>query len=621
MDLLIRIVDESGGHSDTEHSADKVVLGSANEAHIQLPLLELRHAIIESVEVTRSYSARESTKKVNSSLTKTRLVIRSIAQDGIEVNGNVVTQAVLQVGDLIDLPGATLHVEDAPPGFTGMIALRRAAGHVSNLSAQKLNLSDTVLAKRLFAWIGAGLVLLGMFILPLIFSGERAVDAPIAALFSDQVWTSGELHAAHELVTGDNCAGCHGAPFERVQNEACVACHGAVQDHVSAGFLAAVTLVDSGPDFGANANERCGTCHREHNEPTTLVSDADGDCLQCHATDGGVHRELDPLAQVDGFAKGTHPSYEYTLPRFDLQAFVGPGDTSWRYEAVGDSEISKSPETSELLFPHDLHLDPGAVTDLGSGDALTCGSCHSLSIDGEHFLPINMATHCQDCHQLDFDESDPERSLPHARLREAVFALEGMLLKKYFDPDDVGELFAYRKLPDRPSRSLGCTDAPDVCVERELKQIVAAQFEGEIGCAACHSFETQEAINIEDQYWVRPVKLPQDFVPDARFDHVAHQVLRDTETDALLLGDDACQTCHAAAGSSKATDLLMPAMDTCYQCHGDRDSSAQVALGCTSCHAYHPKSHLGRGLAVDQGFAAGQRLSVGGNNNNDQENQ
>jgi len=448
MDLLIRIVDESGGHSDTEHSSDKVVLGSANEAHIQLPLLELRHASIESVEVTRSYSTRESTKEVDSSLTKSRLVIRSIARDGIEVNGNVVTQAVLQVGDLIDLPGATLHVEDAPPGFTGMIALRRAAGHVSNLSTQKLNLSDTVLAKRLFAWMGAGLVLLGMFVLPLIFSGERAVDAPIAALFSDQVWTSGELHAAHELVTGDNCAGCHGAPFERVRNEACVACHGAVQDHVSAGFLAAVALVDSGPDFGANANERCGTCHREHNEPTTLVSDADGDCLQCHATDGGVHRELDPLAQVDGFAKETHPSYEYTLPRFDLQAFVGLGDTSWRYEAVGDSEISKSPETSELLFPHDLHLD------------------------GEHFLPVNMATHCQDCHQLDFDESDPERSLPHARLREAVFALEGMLLKKYFDPDDVGEPYAYRKLPDRPSRSVGCTDAPDVCVERELKQIV-----------------------------------------------------------------------------------------------------------------------------------------------------
>ena len=579
MDLLIRIADESGGHSDSELSFDKIMLGSANEAHIQLPGLELRHATIES--------------------NKHGLLIRSIARDGVQVNGSTVKQAALQVGDLVDLPGATLHIEEAPPGFDGTVMVRRAAGHVSSLSAQKLNLSDTLLAKRAFAWLGALLVVLGMFVLPFLFSGERAADAPVAALFSDQVWTSGELHVAHELVTGDNCAGCHGAPFERVQNEACVACHGAIQDHVSAGFLAASNLSTVGLDFGVKTNERCGTCHREHNEPSTLVSDADGDCIQCHSADDGIHRDSDPLARVVGFAQQTHPSYEYMLPRFDVQEFTGSGDSSWRLEAVSDAEILNSPETSELLFPHDIHLDPGEVTDLGTGEALTCGSCHNLSIDGEHYLPINMEAHCQDCHQLDFDESDPARSLPHARLREAVFALEGMLLKKYFDPDDTGDLFAYRRLPDRPERSAGCTDAPEVCVERELKQVVDAQFSGEIGCAACHSFERQDAIDIEDQYWVHPVQLPQDFVPDARFDHVAHQILRDIDSDALLVGDEACVTCHAAEESDKATDLLMPTMDNCYQCHGDRDSSAQVALGCIDCHAYHPRDMTGADLIVD----------------------
>jgi len=535
---------------------------------VQLPQLELRHATIES--------------------TKDGLLIRSIASDTTQINGSVSRQAVLRVGDFVDLPGVTLHIEQPPPGFDGMIVVKRAAGHVSSLQAQKLNLSDTVLAKRPFAWAGALLIVMGMFVLPLLFSGERAVDAPVAALFSDQVWTSGELHVAHELVTGDNCAGCHAAPFERVQNDACEACHGAIQDHVSSSFLAVTGSSAAGLDFGVNANERCGTCHREHNEPTTLVRDADGDCVQCHASADGIHRDIDPLAQVTGFAKDTHPSYEYMLPRFKLQEFTGSGDQGWRYEAVSEVQIGQGPETSELVFPHDQHLDPGEVTDLVTGDALTCGSCHSLSIDGEHFLPVTMEAHCQDCHQLDFDESDPERSLPHARLREAVFALEGMLLKKYFDPDDTGDLFAYRKLPDRPERSVGCTDAPDVCVERELRQVVDAQFSGEIGCAACHSFERQDAIDIEDQYWVHPVKLPQDFVPDARFDHVAHQVLRDTDSDALLMGDAACGTCHGAEDSDKATDLLMPTMDSCYQCHGDRDSAAQVALSCIDCHSYHP---------------------------------
>lgn len=586
MDLLIRIADESGGHSDVEHSQDKVMLGSANDAHVQLPLLELRHATLEK--------------------SKDGLLIRSIAREGVQVNGNSVKRAVLRAGDLVELPGASLHIDDAPGGFDGMVTVRRAAGHVSSLSAQKLNLADTILAKRSFAWLGAILIVVGMFVIPLLFSGERAADAPVAKLFSDQVWTSGELHAAHELVTGENCAGCHGAPFERVQNEACVACHGAIQDHVSSAFLAATNVSVDEADFGMNANERCGVCHREHNEPSTIVSDADSDCVQCHAVDNGIHRDADPLAAVAGFTPDSHPSYEFMLPRFELSNFTGTGDEGWRLEAVSDTEIENSPETSQLLFPHDIHLDPGEVTDLGSGEALTCGSCHSMSVDGEHFLPVDMETHCQDCHQLDFDESDPDRSLPHARLREAVFALEGMLLKKYFDPDDTGELFAYRKLPDRPARPAGCTDAPEVCVERELKEIVEAQFSGEIGCAACHSFEQQDAKDIEDQFWVHPVKLPQDFVPDARFDHIAHQVLRDNETEELLIGDEACETCHAAEGSKQATDLLMPTMDTCYECHGDRSSAAQVALACIDCHEYHPRGfdpgvlqNAGSGLKMD----------------------
>jgi len=566
MDLLIRISDQAGGHSDSEHSSDRVMLGSATEADVQLPLLELRHA---SLEVNRK-----------------GLQIRGIGRGGLSVNGNDVRRAVLLPGDLIELPGASIHVEEPPQGFDAMINVKRAQGHVSSIASQKLSLADTFLGKRAFAWLGAVFVLVCMFALPLLFSGERAVDSPVQSLFSDHVWSSGELHAAHELVTGDNCAGCHTTPFERVQNDSCEACHGAIKDHVSGAFLAAAPATG---DFGANANERCGVCHREHNEPSTLVSDADGDCVQCHGADQGIHRAIDPLAAVAGFAPDTHPSYEFMLPRFDLKDYAGGSDGGWRVEAVGDVELPNSPETSQLLFPHDLHLDATEVTDPASNEALSCGSCHSLAVDGEHYLPVSMEEHCQDCHQLDFDESDPDRSLPHARLREAVFALEGMLLKKYFDPDDTGELFAYRKLPDRPDRSMGCTDAPEVCVERELTQVVEAQFTGDAGCAACHSFETQQATDIEDRYWVHPVKLPQDFVPDARFDHVAHQVLRDNTSGELLSDDAACDTCHSARQSKSANDLLMPAMTTCYECHGDRTSGAQVSLACIDCHEYHPR--------------------------------
>ena len=337
--------------------------------------------------------------------------------------------------------------------------------------------------------------------------------------------------------------------------------------------------------------------------------------MQCHGIESGIHRSVDPLAEVSGFAATTHPNYEFLLPRFDLARFAGTEDGGWELEPVGEQNVGSTagnvgPETSQLIFPHDIHLDPGEVTDLASGEALTCSSCHSLSKDGEYFLPVDMETHCEDCHQLDFDESDPARSLPHARLREAVFALEGMLLKKYFDPDDTGE-YRYRRLPDRPDRTASCTDTqtPQQCIASELVSVVERQFSADVGCAACHSFEQQEAQDIEDQYWVHPVKLPQDFVPDARFDHVAHQVLRDTTqaeaSGELLFGDAACETCHAAEKSGAATDLLMPTMGKCYECHGDRDSGAQVALACIDCHAYHPRGNFAlEGLPDGAGSAS-----------------
>ena len=237
MELLIRTADEAGGHNDAEVSIDRLMFGSANEAHVQLPLLELRHATLE--------------------MTRSGLQLRAVAGANIQVNGTTVKRATVHPGDLVEFPGASVQVEEAPGGFDAMIMVKRAAGHTSTLSLQKLDLADTFLAKRAFAWIGALVIIVGMFVVPLLFSGDRAVDAPVTGLFSDHVWTSGELHAAHESVTGENCAGCHGAPFERVQNEACLACHRAIEDHVSAGFLAASAGSASSLDFGADANERC----------------------------------------------------------------------------------------------------------------------------------------------------------------------------------------------------------------------------------------------------------------------------------------------------------------------------------------------------------------------------
>jgi predicted CXXCH cytochrome family protein len=576
MDILLRQLTPGGGHSDAEHTTDRVTIGSAEDCLVQMPLAEPRHAYLE--------------------LARAGLRLRSLTKQHVLLNGEPAARATLKIGDLLEVPGGSLQISEAPAGFDAMVTISRSEGYVAALSQQRLGLADTWLAKRPFTWITTVAVLVGLFALPFMFSGERAATAPVAALMSDQLWTSGDLHAAHALVTGDDCSGCHQQPFVRVKSEACGECHGAVNDHVSPEFVA---IAGNSADFGIHSNDRCGVCHREHNEPSTLVSEADSDCVQCHGVSDGIHRDVDPLAFVGGFNSDSHPTYEYMLPRFDFANYAGSVDAGWRIEAVGEAAIPTQPESSNLLYPHDLHLDPAEVTDLVTNEALTCASCHRLAIDGEHFLPVTMEQHCQDCHQLDFDESDPDRSLPHARLKEAVHALEGMLLKKYFDPEDTGELFAYRRLPDRAARDQGCTDAPAVCVERELVAVVESQFEANRGCAECHNFRKEPASDIEDRYWVMPVRLPQDFVPDAQFDHVAHQVLR-ADNGELLRGDAACGTCHAATDSDKATQLLMPVMTTCYECHGDSRSSAEVALSCIDCHAYHPRDYQPR----DRGFLA-----------------
>jgi predicted CXXCH cytochrome family protein len=78
------------------------------------------------------------------------------------------------------------------------------------------------------------------------------------------------------------------------------------------------------------------------------------------------------------------------------------------------------------------------------------------------------------------------------------------------------------------------------------------------------------------------VKLTDDFMPHARFNHTAHRVLGDKK------GVDACLACHAAARSHEPTEVLLPKIETCLDCHADYSVASRAPMQCANCHEYHP---------------------------------
>jgi len=354
-----------------------------------------------------------------------------------------------------------------------------------------------------------------------------------------------------------------------VRDEACRECHDAVADH----FHRALADVD--------AIERCASCHREHNEPATLVVTADALCTDCHATRQPAGNAAEVKA-VTGFDIDAHPSFEAHLLKSVSRA-AGTGFAyDWRFEV---SEVANAVESSNLEFPHDVHLDPEKVRSISTSEALVCRDCHRLSPDEEHFEPITMERDCRSCHDLKFDETDPERELPHGEPIEAILAIEGHYLKKYSDPEGYRAERAKRRLPDRVVEDERCTGPAYACATRKTLTEAINQFTVR-GCVTCHAVEDNGNEDVYSRFQVLPIRLAADYFPSARFDHASHMTQKDAS------GDAACLTCHRADSSAQSADLLIPDIDSCVQCHADASRGDRVVLGCIDCHGYHPGAAL-----------------------------
>jgi len=106
-------------------------------------------------------------------------------------------------------------------------------------------------------------------------------------------------------------------------------------------------------------------------------------------------------------------------------------------------------------------------------------------------------------------------------------------------------------------------------------------------CNECHVLDFANGATLPT---VRASNMTVRFMPNARFDHSAHQGLT-------------CISCHVRATTSQdSAELLLPGIATCQQCHrpssslgtssqdGNAPHEGTAQSGCFECHTYHDQS-------------------------------
>jgi hypothetical protein len=370
-----------------------------------------------------------------------------------------------------------------------------------------------------------------------------------------RVYSSGRMSAAHAILTA-RCEVCHvrtaGGFSARATDAACLSCHDAPAHHADAVFTPS-----------------CASCHVEHRGEVRLTATADAACTQCHAdlrTAAGAPRFF---RTVTSFAAG-HP--EFAVLR------DGRGDPT------------------AIKLDHYRHMQPNLAGPHGPVQ-LVCQDCHRTPADrrgwrfGEARFRVaaaaaprdplagapsaaymavpTYAKACAGCHTLEFDKRFSE-GVPH----DAPEVIHKFLVEKFtaFIVAHPAEL----RVPRQPDRNL-----PERPIPPSYRLLTpAAWIAGRTAdaerllwgktCKQCHELDFTPGQPLPA---VAPSRITVRFMPHARFDHAAHQMLR-------------CTSCHAGATSSReSAQLLLPGIATCRQCH--RPGTETAESRCFECHTYH----------------------------------
>ena len=350
-------------------------------------------------------------------------------------------------------------------------------------------------------------------------------------------YNAGPLGHAHAIL-GQKCNACHvaQASFEKsATDQACLGCH-------------------DGPIHKANQtfSPSCSNCHVEHQGTLRMASTSDRACTQCHADLQTTHGASKFASSIRGF-DSSHPEF----------AVLRPGAT----------------DPGTIKFNHKVHLKMDLRGPNGPVQ-LKCADCHrtqgaaalmpvSFGPSNKSYMqPIDYEKDCASCHTLQFDRRFSE-SVPHKE-PQVVYDFVHQKLTAYIaahpaeiplvdEPD--------KRLPSRPPQPPARNAAEWV----QQRMADAELLLWRKSCKECHSLSYPngpDALPV-----VAKAAITARWLPDAKFDHEAHQMVE-------------CASCHAKANESTETsDVLLPGVATCRQCHHSGKDAAEAR--CFECHIYH----------------------------------
>ncbi len=453
--------------------------------------------------------------------------------------------------------------------------------------------------KRATAWILLSIILAGFLVLPIALhfrakeTGEPGVSQHLA-LMTSQNWLAGGMSSGHANLTAD-CRDCHVAPFTRVLDEDCLACHEDMRDHAQPEKMLASGQSHEGAGrwFASLRQElnipegRCGSCHFEHNGPAGVVPSDSQLCIDCHIN-LDQHVPETELVNVSNFSR-RHPEFS---PVIMLDPQSDPP------QLTRTTLVDHPKERNGLTFPHDFHLKGEEVArKLATlpanvraryGAELDCADCHQPDAAGALIKPIEMETHCSDCHSLAFAASETEvRNLPHGEPAQVRRVLEDYYLAQattILIGDQTASVLDRQLSADARARRERLRQQAFSTARENADAMIGRIFSEEGICLKCHdNADPAERVGLPE---MTPVRLTQIYFPKAQFSHAPH-----------MTANLPCVSCHRAETSSDSADVLMPSITQCRECHDDRPGKTAIASDCLTCHVYHDQPHSGEAAA------------------------
>lgn len=538
----------SGGyaHRDVDVSASVLRIGRGADSEIYLPdpRVPLRAAEIK-LEAGGAF-------------------VESVGPFDIRVNGAPTRRARLAPGDKVTIGPYDLQAGEPPAGRELMIAVelvRPLGDHLEQLKQRsRTRLESTWLSKRRTSW-GLFLALALLFLAaPVAWSlmtpaadGMANMDQRHAAAFPltpDKPWDSGDFSSSHKFFAND-CKTCHVKPFQQVRDDACLSCHGAINHHGEPELFAQASA----------ALPACQSCHKEHNGDSGIILTRQALCVDCHA-DLKSRAPETALLNVSDFGSG-HPGFRPT---------VVVDHAKGKVERIALTDRDRLKEDGGVRFPHDKHLTRanGGLRTPDGRRIMECGDCHTPEPGGMGMQPIRMETHCAECHQLNFEPRDPERTVPHGKPKEVQLILTDYYAKVALEGgfDDPAAPAAVRRLPGTPLAPEARAEAL-AWAKARAEEAISTAF-GKQLCGYCHA-----VVQGADGAWdvVKPM-LADRWLAMGKFHHESHASVE-------------CGECHAAETSKEAADVLLPDIAKCQSCHGGESASAKVPSACVMCHDFH----------------------------------